>query len=459
MTGCKGSMYEKSQSNFTEVTTVKAANFEVPSGFLMKATAISSISESEEYNGIYVYKDGESRYILFDTSSVVIACGPTQFNFKDNESEETLTSKSIEGIWMTSDDGKPNFKSDTNNGVYKIIATDLDAQFSITPTQYCTLKGEMASCSDGEVEYSIFAGAVLDADGSLTKDQQDIISHIVKNFSLSGISIDEKETSEEPATEAKEGTEQKDEKPEVEEPAEEPGEEEITVENETTSEEAVAEETQADNEQEESSEQEVKEETSESADEKVEDDNNEVIVEVTEEDTEEVEETPIVKQKKLKPKKSTAYKPLSLDDWGYASTIDKSGENSVMGVHIDNIYTKEEATKLIQQYGGRKTTSTEGTSFVVVEYSTTVSEKDAYLNLRFCGVDGGRLVLRGVSYTTRAYDLDNTEQLGSGYDKVTYAHRYAYYEVPTGCKEYMLVFGENIKEVDDEPQANFLIKQ
>jgi hypothetical protein len=157
-------------------------------------------------------------------------------------------------------------------------------------------------------------------------------------------------------------------------------------------------------------------------------------------------------------KASSVFEPLSVGEWGIASAFTVDNDKTIMGVSINKIYTDEEALGLIKKYGGRKTAANEGTSFVVVEYETTKSIEDAYLNVRVCGLDGNRLVLDGKSYTTRTYDLDGTEAVGSGYDVVTWIHKYAYYEVPNGCKEYMLVFGENIKEIDNVPQAIFLIQ-
>lgn len=474
-TGCKGSMYEKSESNYTPVTTVKAANFEVPTGFLMKATAISSISDSEEYDGIYVYKDGVSKYILFDTSSVVIACGPTSFGFEGNESEETLESKSIEGIWLTSPDGKFNSSSGTNNGVYKIISENIDAQFSITPTQYCTLKGAMASCSDGSNEYSIFAGAVVDENNSdLTNDQKDIIDHIVKNFSLNENAepvdvVDDQENANSKTEDATTDTTEVNASVEDSENTSEVSEDidiadtEGTSESETVNPEeapavdVVVETDPSDNEVSDTNDTEKAENANKDSEETAESDSGleetEVATDIAEDNTEE-----IIEAKPVEPKESTVYNPLTIGDWGYAGCFGDSHEELMNAVHIDNIYTGDEAMDLIKKHGGRKTTPLTGTSFAVVEYTTTQPSDAMYLNLRFCGVDGQRLVLRGISYTTRTYDLDNTEQIGSNYDIVTYEKRYAYFEIPTGCKEYMLVFGERVAGVEDIPNANFLIK-
>ncbi len=491
LTGCGSSVYEKSKSDYTQVSTVKAASFEVPTTFVSKATAISTISENEEYDGLYIFKDGATKYVMFDTSLIVIACGKTDFGFKGNETEETLEAKSIEGVWLSSD--KFNYSKDEDDGIYKIVADDLDAEYSLTKTQYCKLKGSMASISDGKTEYSIFAGAVIsDEDDSLDSEQEKIIKHVVRSFRMN-----DAEEMVEPVTEENEDNETdktdstEDNKPEVEvteEIQEDIAEEGVQTEEETPEEEADAsqavdevetteetEETEdiaspeseedmvitveSDTTDDEVSEETVSEEENDEADQtepteedSVDDSDEEpetIVEEAAQEDDWELVE--------INPLKSTVYKPLTIGQWGMAGCITADGEQTVVDIRVDNIITGKDATKLIKQYNGRKSTPLEGTSFVVVEYTTDSSEKDAYVNLRFCGVDGERLKLRGVSYTTRSYDLDNTEEMQAEYTVPTYAHRYAYYEVPTGCKEYLLVFGEHIKEMEDIPTANYLI--
>lgn len=162
-------------------------------------------------------------------------------------------------------------------------------------------------------------------------------------------------------------------------------------------------------------------------------------------------------ENEIEAKQSTVEEPLSLNDWGYAGCFGDYHEQILNLVHIDAIYNGEDAEKIIKQYKGRKTSLNPGTSFVVVEYSTTKSSVDLYLNLRVCGLDGNRIMVDGKSYTTRTYDLDGTEEMQFDYNYVVYGNRYAYYEIPDGCNEYLLQFGERVKGADI-PNANFLIK-
>ena len=485
-TGCKSSVYENSKSDYTPVTTVKAANFEVPSNLLLEATAISSISKSEEYNGMYVYKDGESKYILFNTKSIVVACGPTEFNFKGNENEETLASKSVEGVWMSSDSF--DYSSDDSDGIYKIIVNDVTAEFALTPTQYCNMKGYFASVTDGSTEYSIFAGAVTDDD--MTKDQETILKHIVKSFkfdtegaeeiSNESKAEDEKEDTPEdnPSNEAVEVTESNSDALSAETINEDVSEPSDTENDDTKDEleedldvsvEANLEEDSSEGNEDDSTEEASQDKTGEAADEKedIQDETSEETEadEITEEsstdendDFETAVEDDTWEVVELKPVESTVYKPLSVGKWGIASGYDVDGNPITIDVRVDNIITGDDAKTLIKQYKGKYKQPKEGTSFVVVEYSTNVSAENGYVDLRFCGVDGERLKLRGISYTTRSYDLYNSEELGTQYDVPTFTHRYAYYEVPTGCKEYMLVFGLHCNSLPDSPTANYLIK-
>lgn len=463
-TGCKSSLYEKHKSEYTPVTAVEAAEFEVLTSLSSKATAISNIADSETYDGLYIYKDGSTKYVLFDTTSIVIAVGPTEFGFPGNESEETLEAHSVENVWMKGIDGEFEYDKSASGNAYKIMA-EVDAQYALTPTQYCTLHGIMASVSNGEIEYSIFAGAVGD---KMTKDQQKIVEHTVKSFRLKeGVSNTPEESRDvEPA--AKETTANIQE--------EQPAEEEVIkdVEPEDTAE--VAEENTKDASEEGKTEEQAttgaesktKDKPEEdAATEKtitsVESDENETQTET--ETPEETKEDPkpeaaVPEGYRVDPKQSTAFTPLKVGEWGVGSVMKADYSMDFTAVYIDNIYTGEDATKLIKDNSGRKTTPKEGTSFVVVEYTTDVSSKEGYLDIRFCGVDGEKLVQRGISYTQRTYDmLDGEKESKDAHNLTTYTKRYAYYEVPTGCKEYLLSFGYRIPGLEDQLEAaNYLIK-
>ncbi len=149
-----------------------------------------------------------------------------------------------------------------------------------------------------------------------------------------------------------------------------------------------------------------------------------------------------VKSYEVLPIPSSFLMPIQLDEWGLASIQTSNGRIDTAKVRIDSIYVGADAEELIADYHGRKQQPSEGTKFVVVEYSSTSSALEGYLDVRFCGLDGSKLKYDGNEYSQRTYDMLDAEVLDDDtYCEPVFAHRYVYFEVPRGCNEYMLVFG------------------
>ena len=74
----------------------------------------------------------------------------------------------------------------------------------------------------------------------------------------------------------------------------------------------------------------------------------------------------------------------------------------------------------------------------VLEYSTEKSPlaDDGYVNIKLRGNDGNNLIFEGMTYTQRTYDYFDEIQEGEVYTRC-----YCFYEVPKGCREYLLEFG------------------
>lgn len=465
-TGC-GSLYENTgKKDYTTVENVTGIKFDVPTPFVNEATAISMISETETYDGLCVYQTSNENYILFNIESVVISCAKTNFGFKGKEKEETLEKKSVNGVWMKTE--KFSSSHSEKDGIYKIYS-QVDASYSVTPKQYCDMKGYMASVTNGKNEYTIFAGAVT---SELTKDQKETLGHIVKSlaFTEEGNAMESKKVEEtdekNPAADTKTGA--KTEKAEGKsEPKADDTEVTISVEEkptESTEETEVKEEKPFTKEKEE-----TKKESNDtkSATTKKDEANDNTKTDATKNVTNDTNEDGLIPMTEaikeiFQPKSSSVYTPLSQGEWGTTTGM-YDNVYGYMDVRLDNIYRGDDAKALVSELDGRKATPTEGTSFEVAEFTTDVSRANAYLDVRFCGVDGTRLKLRGISYTTRTYDLD-TETSGMEVGIPVYTKQYVYYEVPTGCKEYMLDFGGHITaDVKlasklKENQAYFLVK-
>lgn len=122
-----------------------------------------------------------------------------------------------------------------------------------------------------------------------------------------------------------------------------------------------------------------------------------------------------------------------------------------MSMQITDHYTGDDAVKLIKDYCN----STQaryiyqappvGTHWEAVKYSvdfTGSGISNGYVNVRFTGLDGEKLYYKGIGYSKRTYDINNNVQtdgtVSSGY--------IAYYPVPNGCTDYMLVCGDGTEE-------------
>lgn len=139
-------------------------------------------------------------------------------------------------------------------------------------------------------------------------------------------------------------------------------------------------------------------------------------------------------------KESNPHNPLSIGEWGSGMARGSYGLESMCAVRLDAVYTGKEAAALVAKYGTYKSEALAGTSFEVAEFTYTCDPTQKYMDVRFEGADGEKLKQRGISYSMRTYDIwDEVVETQAG----VYAKIYVYYEVPTGCEEYMLEVGEN----------------
>lgn len=444
-------IYEGHDSSYTEVNTVKGALFEVPSSFLGQATAINTISDAENYEGLYVYKDGEAEYFMFQMDSIAVICEKgTSYGFKDAEDKVSAFSNSqINGkAWITENDDT-KVETDNSDGVFKMLAR-ANAAITLTTNQYADFDGYITSVDNGEYEYTLFAGAT--GTEELTEEQDTICKHIAMSFKIDAsykelVTVDTASEEIEDTTEDTEGTaseeEPVEEVTESTEPTEEEIEDEATTEEDTVVIEDVdeSEESTEDNtgENEEPSEEVAEDDTTEepTEDESV---NEETVDEVPAEVIEVPEPTVEAKVDVLaNPTESDYYNPLTITQTGqYSPNTYKEGQpTDVESIHIDNLYTGSDAQTLLKTLGVTRKAK-DGTSYQVIEYTTSCDITKYYTNIKITGLDGERLKFRGISYTTRTYDVLTKAESGDN----RYTKLYCYYEVPNGCKEYALSIGE-----------------
>lgn len=469
LVGC-GGLYDSSKEGYTAVTNIEQVNFEVSSSWAQAATAITNIRETDEYDGLFVRKT-EDTYILFDMSSILIACSRSYYDFQGNESVETLEAHDINNVWLKATDNKLNYDTSKKNGVYKIIA-DAKADYSVTPTQYATFTGKMASISNGNEEWSIFAGAMST---NLSSSQKKTIEHIVKSFKFNSDAVESSEdtksteevedttTEEAPIEEVTDDTEAEAVAEEI--PAES-GEEEASTDANITEEEAPG-ESEKDADITEDTVEATEDESAESEKIVAETDETEPAESTEEvggesEDTAVSDETDTVEETYVKPSTnvgtSTTYKPFNVGDTSDCDVLTSEKKWLRTQITLEEVITGSDALDFIKANGGKKTTPSVGTEFVLVKYSSSMADPtENYIDLKFLGVDAENLRYLGIEYPSKAYDI-----YSKMYTDDNGTHDiYAYYEVPVGVKEYLLKFGmkalEDSGQFEDLRTANFLI--
>lgn len=481
--GCGSDLYEgHSGSTYTAVTSVQGVVFDMPTAFLSQSTAVTSITPDKDYtDSTYLYKDGKGSYLLFNIGSLVVSVeNNTKYDLENAENkQEAVESKSLGGIWFTPDGKKMNFESSDKKGAYKAMTTAI-ADVSITKEAYGEFVGKYANLETDGHECTLFIGAKGTSYKDLTSDQKDIIEHVAKSFTLTEDAasvVTTEAPATEVATEAEVTTEiaETTESTEVAETeAEEPATEETTEISETEQSteiltvevtEAETETTEAESETEASTEAKATEET-------------ETKTEPTEETETAVEETEIAEETETETETESAteeestedtqeyvvkksnqgetgngysdiYHQLKIGESGRLSAHDKNSETGVSSelITIEQLYTGQDAIDIIKNYcaSGKSLynyfDAPEGYSWHVVKYSLEKAPADLYVNIKVEGLDGERLTFRGVSCTTRTYDIF--------YDTDATSDIYCYYAVPNGCEEYMLECGDRQTDTSD----------
>lgn len=456
--GCGNTLYEKHQDNYTIVTSVDGVEFDMPENFLAQATAITNISKDEDYSSnTYLYKDGENTYLLFNIGQVVVAVeNQTGYRLQDaTDMEAAITQNSLDGIWFSAEDKKISYETEKKGESYKLLAT-VKGDVSVTTEVYGVFVGQFAYVSTGDYECSMFVGVRGESYSELDSNAKSIVEHIAKSLTLtetaatlssagdteeseSTVSDTElnaessatlpTESSSEQNAESTESLSATEDTESVSDPTELPVETE-TVENTETVEIIAATERPAE--------------------------------EASETEATDIKDQPAVattgkktgldvgnNQGAVESKYSDIYHLLSIGMTGTYFAYDKDSENSLSSgdITIEQLYTGEDAIRIIKDYCASGESMYEyadapkGYSWHAVKYSLSQSQNDLYTNIKIEGLDGERLVYRGVSCTTRTYDII--------YDWDSKTDLYCYYAVPNGCKEYMLECGNRYESTSE----------
>lgn len=486
LSGCGSSLYQSAPADYQEVFSVPGVTFAVPNFILQTATAITDITDDGNYDReeTYLYKNGVDRYTMFNMdSAVVIVQRGSQFHIQEADDKKSCVKNGgMEGIYFSSIDA-------LNGDGKKIVADINNAQVSITQDLYGDYAGKLAILSaDGE-EWSLFVGIPAERLEDLGKDQKKVVNAVSGSFTLTG-EVVEALTEESEEAEESEAVEdiQKDKTEDVqptEEAVPEEMKEELTAENSGKNVEAeqveasvheIETEAPAPDLDENGADVEIKQETEQVEPVKVEE--AEKMEPVQTEETE--PELPVsikdVKEEKVadtvapvstlesksnqkangskkEPSYSTIYAMLSLGDIGVYSTSNEFGQLEHLCI-LDSVVTGKEAETIIREYCKSPGAAYEypdppsGCSWHLLKYQTNADPGQYYTDVKLCGLDGGKLNYRGVSYTPRTHDIHYFMKK----DKAFYKDLYCFYAVPNGCKEYMLRVGD---QNPDDPEAPY----
>ena len=497
LTGC-GSVYESHNNSYMQIDDVPGVTFDMPRGLSENATAITEISNDENYDSsTYVYKDGKTKYILFNIRSVVIiASNDTSFDFGRGDMEKTLKNSDLDGIWFKADEGGLKGQRETRAESSKVMC-NVNADVSITTSLYGTFSGVFANVKHGKYECSIFAGMAADKYKDITSSNRKVLEHIVRTLDydpdtadLKGIASGDASKRNDSLPEntqqnEKAGSDAKVEasiekvndkgKQDVQASIEKVGSDDGDGDDKEDSSSIVSD---LNNGNENSGDQDRfgiqskkdkkkndgkdKEKSSSSKagsksskknlysgeeDEGISSDFNkgaETLLIKTKNTASGLSNDDIVKEEKKRraseTKDSDIYNMLKIGDTGKYKHLDDYGKEVKDTVRLDTVYTDNYAAKLMKVLvpDSEYREPPAGESWHIARFYVSCDPTKLYTDVRVRGLDGGKLNYRGISYSSRTYDiLDNVIRYGSGYSDL-----YVYYLIPNGCKSYMLEFGD-----------------
>lgn len=410
LTGC-GSLYSSHKSGYTEITAVSGVMFEMPENFLSDATAVTSISQDSDYEATetYLYKNGDSCYMLFNMNSVIVAVSTdTSYNLSESDDvDASITNSTLNGICFTPEDGSSySYEESNKKDSYKIIA-DAVGDVTLTTELYGKYDGKFVYVESSGMECTMFVGANMEKYRKLSGSQEKLIEHIAKSLT---ITADEATGSDDQPSEDVSVMDSEDSQKEtnISDP--------VTVEEEATETKAETESTKRENSGNEQSEQTFLHAES--------------------------------NQHEATGTASDFYHQLKIGDVGRLEALDGSGkELKSTFVIVNDLYVKDDADKIIREYCKTDecpyeySAAPDGYSWHAIEYTLSMSPEDLYVDIKLEGLDGEKLKYRGVAASSMTHDIFyHMEKTEDGYSKL-----YCYYAVPNGCKEYTLEFGTRVE--------------
>lgn len=487
ITGCGSNLYKTGHRGYTKVyDAIKGYGFEIQSGMLDSATAVTNISDDHDYSkGTFLYKNGDDTYLVFNINSFVIAVSnKTSFNFdKKADIKQVLKKKDMNGIWFAPEK-KPEFKQQTKHGNKK-TEINVIADVSITEDLFGTFSGKLTTIKSKTGECSMFMGVLADDYKSVSSGNKGIISNVSNSLTTVNSSDEDGDqyvVQNEIETQVAEvtripDTESNNDSSEVvsleTETEEDPQDSvSVTVINDTQNDDTetgVNAQDESDTQiskpaqvQKDSQTQKESEKAQQPKPQKDVTKKTKGPAKDTEADSEKKELSDKKNNKASKKdslskkllesvvsaegKESDLYHQLKVGQTGECTAMGEHGSDVEADVCVTHVYTGKSADKLLKKLKSNdeyiKDLNTQpGTSLQVAEYKMSEDPEKAYIDFKIIGLDGGTLKYRGVPFGKRTYDAKVDSTFKDGF----YKNLYVIYEVPNGCTEYSLQIGSNEK--------------
>ena len=447
------------------ITDIPGISFAIPN-MVAQATAITAINNDMEFpsDSTFAYKDGAEKYILFNMDNIVILVEKnTHFGFEnisDDEKVSGLSNSPIIGTWMSQYGKKFEYSVAMDDSSYKLIA-DVTAGVTITTDIFDDFRGKLAVITDGTTEYAMFIGTPIAVYEQIGKDGQELISLAAKSLRLYNApeatpveyDFDTEETAQEDVEKEVDTEEVTDDETVAEEPQITDEEATESVEEPSIVEEDPEQEGQSDTED---TTQDAVVASEETLEESIEEPQAESVDKVDDTTTQEepVDESAgiagmhLSNQRKNIPTpnmfvESDIYSTLRVGEGGILDALKTRGQTAEVKFNITEIYSGKEVNDLLIEYG-----RTDGATYGLYSPPTgcrwdaivyTVDgDSDAYVNIKFRGLDGEMMYWNGVGYPKHTHDLsyrvtsEGTKRIGL----------ICYYAVPANCYDYLLEVGE-----------------
>ena len=519
LTGCSSKLYtEGDASGYSLIYDIDGVSFGMADTLSQSATAVTNISQNMtfELDQAYLYKDGESEYLLFNISSYIVAAQKgTTFNVAAvDDKSEAITSNNLLGIWFDIPKKKLEYSDNTADGVYKLMA-DVNAEVSITSELFNDFTGKLCIISNGTEEWSLFVGASGTNYDAIEKESKEIIEYMAASLkcaekeiqkteaavSLGGSNTEETENTEESAIEEAsilisddskeqsnndssvndtslalssddiieesniESSEEQDSKTEPEEDIVEIIEETSSSENDSVTD-ASSNEDAASKENSEISEEETiiniesEDEDSNKEESSQPEAQPEETLDTTEDEIKRGDNIKLNNQKQEERDDDTVYSSslydmLPLNKWGKADILSKKNLTSSVALKISDLKTEDDAEKIIQ-----KAINSSNVPYMYFDPPLGCSWHLVKVTI----LSESAEYLQGLDIKMVGADGNELKFRGIKYSSRTYnipvsdTEKYVYYAVPNGCEEYVLQAGDGTND-NEISNAYYLIKK